>query len=484
MRLVAARNEIVAFQVIVEADAGGRRARSRASLPELRRRGGTETIAYAPPAPDPTPLRRPADPALLRPLHERHRGEPRRLGLEAGKPRRAARHRRAGSRCSSCPRTRARGRGGFPLAVGPRLGQALWVEIYVGRDRPAGVYEGTLTITADGKATRPAGRAARLRLRPPRREQPPGDGLLRARPARALPGPEPRPGVPPLRPPPPRRARARVRRGEGRGAPRPVRRERLHGGRAATRGPARASATRSSPRPSTAPARRSRSKESAWTHSDAWMSFLARSLPEGHHLPLPARRALPAAVPGGEAPRARTCARTSGPGRSCRLFLTKRIIPEFQGLVDIWSIPPQAFDIAAAAAERAQGRRVSFYNGGRPQGPTPVIDAPATEARAVAWAAFKHDVDLYFYWHGVHWQHNRQKQGERKPERVGEPDHVRQPGPAPQARRGPGLDQRRRRPALPRARRCSTPRRTAASPVPSARSSSRTSAADCRTTST
>jgi len=102
-----------------------------------------------------------------------------------------------------------------------------------------------------------------------------------------------------------------------------------------------------------------------------------------------------------------------GPGAKLPLFLTKRIIPEFQGLVDIWGIPPQAFDIKAAAAERARGRRVSFYNGGRPQGPTPVIDAPATEARVVAWAAFKHDVGLYFYWHGVHWRHNRQKQGER-----------------------------------------------------------------------
>jgi hypothetical protein len=32
----------------------------------------------------------------------------------------------------------------------------------------------------------------------------------------------------------------------------------------------------------------------------------------------------------------------------------------------------------------------------------------------VGWAAFKHDVDLYFYWHGTHWKHNRQKQGERR----------------------------------------------------------------------
>ena len=32
----------------------------------------------------------------------------------------------------------------------------------------------------------------------------------------------------------------------------------------------------------------------------------------------------------------------------------------------------------------------------------------------MAWAAFKHDIDVYFFWHGVHWQHNRQKQGERQ----------------------------------------------------------------------
>ena len=103
-----------------------------------------------------------------------------------------------------------------------------------------------------------------------------------------------------------------------------------------------------------------------------------------------------------------------GPGRKLPLFLTKRIVPELGGLVDIWCIPPQAFDIKAAAAERAAGRRVAFYNGGRPQGPTPVIDAPATEARVVGWAAFKHDASLYFYWHADHWEHNRQKQGERK----------------------------------------------------------------------
>jgi hypothetical protein len=143
------------------------------------------------------------------------------------------------------------------------------------------------------------------------------------------------------------------------------------------------------------------------------MGFLARTFPKALTFLYLPDEPYPAQYP--EVKRLGENVRSNpGPGAKLPLFLTKRIIPEFQGLVDVWSIPPQAFDIAAAAAERAKGRRVSFYNGGRPQGPSPVIDAPATEARAVAWAAFKHDVDLYFYWHGVHWRHNRQKQGERQ----------------------------------------------------------------------
>ena len=54
-----------------------------------------------------------------------------------------------------------------------------------------------------------------------------------------------------------------------------------------------------------------------------------------------------------------------------------------------------------------------FYNGGRPGGTAITIDAPATDPRATIWAAFKHDVSVYFYWHAVHWHHNSQKQGER-----------------------------------------------------------------------
>ena len=68
-----------------------------------------------------------------------------------------------------------------------------------------------------------------------------------------------------------------------------------------------------------------------------------------------------------------------------------------------------------------KGNSICFYNGGRPQGPAIVIDAPATEARVIPWAAFKHGIDLYFYWHGDHWRHNSQKQGERRQDVWGNP---------------------------------------------------------------
>ena len=61
------------------------------------------------------------------------------VGLEAG----AARARERAQRTRRLPA------GGGRRACG----QSLWIEVYVERDRPAGVYEGTLAITADGKAS-------------------------------------------------------------------------------------------------------------------------------------------------------------------------------------------------------------------------------------------------------------------------------------------------------------------------------------------
>jgi Glycoside hydrolase 123, catalytic domain len=178
------------------------------------------------------------------------------------------------------------------------------------------------------------------------------------------------------------------------------------------------------------PPRAYEERASAWKASDAWMSFLNRALPKALTFLYLPDEPYPAEYPHVRA-LAENVHSNPGPGGKLPAFVTKAIVPELQGSIDIWCVPPQAYDVGKAAAERKAGRRVWFYNGGRPQGPTLVIDAPATDARVVAWAAFKHDADLYFYWHGVHWLHNRQKQGERRQNVWAEPitfDNRGQPG--------------------------------------------------------
>jgi hypothetical protein len=103
-----------------------------------------------------------------------------------------------------------------------------------------------------------------------------------------------------------------------------------------------------------------------------------------------------------------------GPGRALPIFVTKHYVKELDGAIDIWDTGPLGYDIERAYEQRAQGRRYWIYNGGRPAAGSIVIDAPATDPRATIWACFKHGVDNYFFWHGVHWQHNRQKVGERR----------------------------------------------------------------------
>jgi hypothetical protein len=409
VRLAAARNEIVAFQVIVEADSAGIRALS-AALPDLRRRGAAETIAYAPPASDPSLSA--GRPIQLFSIHYMNVTSESHADW-AWKPASPAAPRDTTGRkpVQLVPENALAGRGGFPLEVGPNVGQALWVEVYVGRDRPAGTYDGTLSVSADGRKT-----ALPVELR-----------VLDF----ALPDTNSLPVMVYFEPDQPElyqgrnldaayhrfahRHRvelvhaydeARVEASRGRFDGSDFRKETGY------EGPGEGVGNTIVPVSFYGPGSAFLEKQGAWKRSDAWMGFLARTLPRALTFLYLPDEPYPAQYP--EVKRLAENVRSNpGPGGKLPLFLTKRIIPEFRGLVDIWSIPPQAFDIADARAEQAKGRLVSFYNGGRPNGPTPVIDAPATEARAVAWAAFKHDVDLYFYWHAVHWRHNRQKQGER-----------------------------------------------------------------------
>jgi hypothetical protein len=153
-------------------------------------------------------------------------------------------------------------------------------------------------------------------------------------------------------------------------------------------------------------------RDSAWRTSDDWMRFVEENLPGAITFLYLFDEPVPA-----QYPHIRRIARNiksnPGPGSRLPLFVTRHPAEELAGAIDIWNCGAPHYDMDVAARERAGGRDHWTCNGGRPAGGAVVIDAPATDARMLPWACFKHDIRVYFYWHAVHWMHNLQKPGDR-----------------------------------------------------------------------
>jgi hypothetical protein len=97
-----------------------------------------------------------------------------------------------------------------------------------------------------------------------------------------------------------------------------------------------------------------------------------------------------------------------GPGRNIPTLVTNKIIPDLKGYVDFWSISAQEWTMnltqEMVAEERAMGHKFGIYNGFRPGMGAVVSDADAVEFRVMPWIAWKYDIDQYFYWSTTFWR--------------------------------------------------------------------------------
>ena len=407
VRLFAARNEIVAFQVIVEADGDGVGQLS-VRLPELA--SETDRIVYRPPAADPTDyVGRPIQiftvnymqvsaPSYASWVYPR--GSPAAPTDPVGwKP------------VQLVPENAKRGRGGLPIAIRKNENQAIWIEIYVEATRAPGLYRGMISVQTDH--TR---RAVPVELEVFDFTLP-DENSMDAMLYYSSDQPELYHG---------RNMDAEYHRLAHRHRVELVRAYdeqsvQAHWGRFSgedfTRtygyeGPGAGIGNVVVPRTFYGPGSDFDERESAWSRSDSWMTFLREKIPGAiTFLYMPDE-------PGPDQyPRITALAENihsnPGPGKGLPIFVTSSYAEPLDAAIDIWDSGPKGFLLDRVASERARGRQYWFYNGGRPAGGAITIDAPATDARATIWAAFKHDVRVYFYWHSVHWRHNSQKQGER-----------------------------------------------------------------------
>jgi hypothetical protein len=410
IKIFGARNEIVAFQVIVEANTEPIQQLT-VRLRELRQHKGQSRITYLAPANDPTDyVHRPIQIFSVnymyvdKPSHADWVFKPDSPAAPADptgwKP------------VQLVPENAKPGRGGFPLRVAPHQGQAIWIEVYLNRMLAPGVYLGDVEIAADSQEqhipvelevfdfTLPDENSMHAMIYyeslQPRMYQ--GRDLDTEYDRFAH-----RQRVELVQAYDVETTKAAASRFNGE----------AFTGKNRYEGPGEGIGNRIIPRTFYGPGRSFDKRESAWQQSDEWMTFLTKNFPKAiTFLYMPDE-------PGrSEYTYIRQLAdnvhSNPGEGKSLPIFITKRYVKELDGYIDIWDTGPQGYDIERAVTERSQGRKYWIYNGGRPAAGAIVIDAPATDPRATIWACFKHGIEVYFYWHGVHWQHNRQKVGERR----------------------------------------------------------------------
>ncbi|MBA3461787.1 MAG: DUF4091 domain-containing protein [Deltaproteobacteria bacterium] len=408
VRIFGGRNEIVAFQVVVESNAA-RITALDAKLSGLTRRGGGGAIVYGPPGEDPShSVGRPiqiftesymniTEPSQAHWVYGGGGVPPDPIGW---KP------------VQLVPENARQGRGGLPIDVAPLTNQALWIDVYIPRGLPPGMYDGTVELHAGGAVHR-----VPVELEVFDFELPDENSLT----AMLYFEPE------------------QVSLYQGR-----LLTERYHrfahrhrvelagrytlsdldtfGGRLdgtdfteaqGYDGPGSGVGNRIVPASFyglNTPAYDDRA--TAWTTSDAWMTALAAKAPDAQTFLY-----MPDEPSSAQYPRIHTIAdninTNPGPGRDLPVFVTSPYSSGLEGAIDVWCASSGSFHPATAAAERAKGKQYWFYNGNRPATGALTIESPATDARVNAWAAFKHGVEVYFVWHSDHWRHNFQKQGER-----------------------------------------------------------------------
>ena len=404
VRVFGARNEVVAFQVIVEAGGGGVRELS-VTFPELT--SGNDRITYRAPAADPSEF-------VNRPIHiyaanymlvttSSHASWVYRRGTPAEPP-----DPTGWKPVQLVPENARKGRGGFPVSIRPNENQSIWIDIYIDRNRKPGRYRGSVSIHADGvRRTLPVELEVLDFVLP-------DENRMHAMLYYTSDQPE---------------------RYHGRNMDEVYHRfahryrvELVHAYNEKTMSAAAGRFTGSdftsekgyegpgvgvgnviAPRTFYGPGTDFDDRASAWSHSDSWMTFLRDKFPRAMTFLYMPDEPRPPAYPR-IVSLAENIHSNPGPGRALPIFVTSRYVEELDRSIDIWCAGPRGVALDRVASERSRGRQYWFYNGGRPAGGAITIDAPATDSRATIWAAFKHDVNVYFYWHSVHWRHNAQKQ--------------------------------------------------------------------------
>ncbi len=96
-----------------------------------------------------------------------------------------------------------------------------------------------------------------------------------------------------------------------------------------------------------------------------------------------------------------------GPGKRLPVFTTREYTPELDRDIDYWA-GYHGVNLEMLPKLKARGGEHWFYNGARPRYGAEILEAEAVDFRVNAWMKYLYGVDTWFLWEGTHWQHNHQ----------------------------------------------------------------------------
>ncbi len=408
VKLFGGRNEIIAFQLIVEAGGKGINELS-VEFPGLTHKNGKSAIKYAPPEKDPTLyVGRPISIFSQNYMFVSSSSSASWISPRSGDA--ASRDAIGWKPVQLVPENAKQGKGGFPLNVAPYENQGIWIEIYTARDLAPGIYEGEITVYADDEK----------RIIPVELElfdfTLPDENSMHAMLYYESTQPLMYHG---------RNMDAAYHRFAHRN-----RCEFVHGYDIASavanlgrftgsdftkengyEGPGENVGNVIIPRTFYSPGNMFDERENAWRYADAWMEFLK----DNDFTDKITFVYMPDEPSEDQYEYIRTLARNihsnPGPGKELKVFVTKAYDFRLDGgenSIDIWCTPTSDYDSMQAEKERSHGDDMWVYNGNRPYAGALIYETPGTDARANIWGCFKKDIKVYFYWHSVHWYHNHQ----------------------------------------------------------------------------
>lgn len=148
------------------------------------------------------------------------------------------------------------------------------------------------------------------------------------------------------------------------------------------------------------------SREQAQAESDKWVEWFEANAPDAvyfwYMIDEPGRVQFPWIKE-----RAEWIHTNPGPGRRLPVFTTREYTPELDKAIDIWA-GGHGVNLEKFPELKKQGKDHWFYNGSRPRYGSVILEAEAVDFRVNAWVKYIYEVNTWFLWEGTLWTHNMQ----------------------------------------------------------------------------